>query len=641
MCGLVGFTDPGPDAEDVIRAMMSTIRYRGPDACGTHLDRHIALGHLRLAVVAPEGGQQPRHDAASGDVLVFNGEIYDYASHAADLRAKGITLRDASDTEVLFQMIRVFGVVEALERVEGMFAFAFRHGASGKVTLARDRFGEKPLYYALRGRRLIFASEPKALLRHPACAAWDFDLEAIGQYLTFDYVPGPRSGFTDLAKLLPGHIAEFDGTSLLTRSYWQLPIETRNSADHEAGLDEASTLDRLEQCLVDSIKSRLVADVPIGLFLSGGIDSALIAALTAAHAPGIAAYTIKLPGQGYDETPYAARVAETFGLSHSVRELSDGELLGALDRIEGLMDEPFADPSIVPTYLLCETARQGVTVALGGDGGDELFAGYINFQARRFAHLMAHLPKAAGAALRGALARLPTSDRYMGLGFKLGQLSQGFGQPEPLQSFLWMAPFDEGHRRRLISRAIPAKEDFAPVTAWLDRKTPGDPVELMQYLFTTLYLPDDILTKVDRASMYNSLEVRAPFLSRPLAELAFSLPSRWRVKGRQTKVLLRKLAERHLPADIVQRPKHGFALPVAALLRGSLRERVQDVLLDPGNPLAGHFARPELERLVQEHMTKQRDHRKRLWSLYCLFGFAATAKQNSAASLSAKTTVAA
>lgn len=625
MCGIVGFTQPQFREKFILRDMMEQIRHRGPDDSSIFVDKSVAFGHLRLTIIEPQGGDQPRHDPATGDLLVYNGEIYNYTDHARQLTAQGIALRDASDTEVLFQMIRRHGVLGALNRMDGMFAFAFRDGRTGDITLARDRFGEKPLFYSVVDGQLIFASELKALRRHPACALCDFDLEAIGQYLTFDYVPAPRTGFQNIHKLLPGHIVVFDGHEASESRYWGLPFgDARGSPLRNSGAKEIA-LRQLELHLKESIETRLVADVPVGLFLSGGIDSALIAALASEVAPGIAAYTIKLPGDDYDETPFARQVAETFGLKHTVRMVSDGEILDALERIEKKVDEPFADPSIVPTFLLCETARQGVKVALGGDGGDELFAGYINFQARRFSRIMAAMPGELATVIGSVISCLPTSDRYMGLSFKLAQLAQGLGKPEILQSFLWMAPFDAEVRRRLVKNGIPVSETFDPVYSRLAQKFPNNPLDRLQYLFSTLYLPDNILTKVDRASMYHSLEVRSPFLSRMLAEFAVSLPPGWRLRGLQTKYLLRRLSARYLPREIVRRPKHGFALPVARLLRGALRERVQDILLDVGNPLIDYFSRPTIEKMLSDHMNKRKDHRKRLWSLYCLYRFASTA----------------
>lgn len=621
MCGIAGFTRPDRNASAVVRSMMAEIEHRGPDDDGVWIDDQIAVGHQRLTIIEPIGGDQPRLDPVTGDLLVFNGEIYNYRDHAAALRDAGVRLRDGSDTEVLFQMIRLHGVESALRRLDGMFAFAYRDGASGIVTLARDRFGEKPLFYAVVAGQLVFASEIKALRKHPLCAAAEIDVEAIGQYLAFDYVPAPRTGFAGINKLLPAHTLKFQDGQITVEAFWDLPAGDPSQPSAEMPATETEAVDRLDTLLRDSIKARLVADVPVGVFLSGGIDSALIAAIAADYAPGISAYTIKMPGDGYDETPIAARVADRFGLRHQVRTLTDADVLHALDRVEGKLDEPFADPSIVPTYLLSETAAQGVKVALGGDGGDELFAGYINFQARKAAAIMAHLPALTGTALRKALSVLPPSDRYMALPFKLAQLSQGFGQSEHMQSFLWMAPFDADARRALLCNDMPIERSLDPVREWVEQHSARGPVDRLQRLFSAFYLPDDILTKVDRASMYNSLEVRAPYLSEGIAQFAFAMPERWRVNGYTTKYLLRRLAARYLPDDVVGRRKHGFAIPVSGLMRGPLRDRVNDVLLDASNPISHLFDRAEIERLLSAHMDRREDHRKRLWSLYCLFRF--------------------
>lgn len=631
MCGIAGFSAPGADADAILRRMTMAVAHRGPDAEGHWVDSTIAVGHRRLTVIDPVGGQQPRVDATTGDVLVYNGEIYDYRGHAAALRADGVALRDESDTEVLFQMLRRYGVPETLERIDGMFAFAFCDGRSGAISLARDRFGEKPLFYAVIDGVLVFASELKALRRHPLCARAAFDLAAIGAYLTFDYVPAPRTGFAGLCKLPPAHSLTFDAGTVSVQPYWRIPGDA--STGFEGSREDA--VDRLDTLLRRSIERRLIADVPVGVFLSGGIDSALIAALASDYAPGIAAYTIRFAGDGYDETPHAAAVAAKYGLRHEVRDVSDASALHALDCIEAKLDEPFADASIVPTYLVCEAARDGVTVALGGDGADELFAGYMNFQAGKLARLMARLPRSSGPALRALLAALPASDRYMSLPFKLAQLSQGFGASAPLQTFLWMAPFDDAARRPLLTEPLPVAESLEPVEAIAGGAVDADTTQMMQRLFTAIYLPDDILTKVDRASMYNSLEVRAPYLAREIAEFAFSLRSSWQLDGFTTKYLLRRLAARYLPDGLVRRGKHGFALPVAGMLRGTLRTRVTDVLLDRENPLAGLFHRAEIERLLAAHMSGRRDHRKRLWSLYALFRFAATVAPAQAAARAA------
>ncbi|MEE8393284.1 MAG: asparagine synthase (glutamine-hydrolyzing) [Rhodospirillales bacterium] len=616
MCGIAGFTNPGKDARAVVGAMAAVMAHRGPDGQGAHVDDNIAMGHRRLAVIDPDGGDQPRVDGESGDALVFNGEIYGYKDLADELRAAGVPLRDRSDTEVLFWMVRRHGVQGALERVDGMFAFAFREGKSGRLYLVRDRFGEKPLFYGISGGALVFASEIKAMVRHPAFQGAGLDADAVYRYLTFEYLPGGESGLAGIGKLRPGHMLVFEDGQAREEAYWRPRYGGADPA-----MSENEALDRLEELLSDSVARRLIADVPVGLFLSGGVDSSLIAAMAARHSSDITAYTVRMGEASYDETPYARSVAGHLGMKHEVVELSNSDVSGAFDAISASIDEPLADYSMLPTYMVCKAARRSMTVALGGDGGDELFAGYSTFRARRYSALMACLPAALGAAVRRGLDCLPASEGYMSPGFVLRYVSQGFGHSPDRQPYLWMAPFTQGEKARLWRReALPAQTGvFAPIDEWLDQGAPSDPMERLLYLFTVTYLAEDILAKVDRASMMNSLEVRAPFLDRAFAEFALSLPSRCKINGTKTKYLLKKLAARHVPRETVYRPKHGFGLPLSDLLRGPLYEPVSGVLMDSDNPAAGWFDRNVIEGYLKEHKEERRDHRKKLWTLYVLF----------------------
>ncbi|MEK6217012.1 MAG: asparagine synthase (glutamine-hydrolyzing), partial [Boseongicola sp.] len=608
-------------AEALLQRMMERIRYRGPDEDGTYLDRDLGVGHLRLTIVAPDGGHQPRVERDSGDLLVFNGEIYDFREHGRWLQSNGVTLRDGSDTEVLFQMIRLLGVEAAVDKLDGMFAFAYRDGSSGALYLVRDRFGEKPLFFAKRSGALIFASEIKSLLQHPALTDADFDHGAIEAYLSLDYVPAPKTGLSGVEKLRPGEIVKFQNGNLQKSLYWIPNLPSAGGPTATPG-DIDAQADQLTVLLDQSIQSRLIADVPVGLFLSGGLDSALIAARASKFAPGITAYTIRFDGDGYDETPYAAEVANQFGLRHEICDVGKQELFAAIDAIEARMDEPFADNSIIPTYLLCQAARRDVTVALGGDGGDELFAGYMNFQAQMGSPVLAAMPKALRSLPRAMCQALPVKDDYMGLGFKIGQLLNGWGEPAKYQPMKWMSAFNSAELQSLLTQASSSDALVAAVDSELRFSEPTDALERLQYLFCRLYLANDILTKVDRASMYHSLEVRAPFLARPLAEFAFSLPGPMKIRGLQTKRILRHLGRRWLPKTVTERAKHGFALPVASLIRGHLAEPIAETLFDRSNPMTEYFSTGEIKRLVDEHKASRRDHRKRIWSLYCLFLFA-------------------
>ena len=383
--------------------------------------------------------------------------------------------------------------------------------------------------------------------------------------------------------------------------------------------DDATAIDRLDTLLQAAVARQSVADVPLGVFLSGGLDSSLLTAIAARANPDITAFTVQVGGAGFDETPHAIDVARHLKVPHRIVRLTDADATDAADAIEAKLTEPLADSSLLPTWLVCRTARRHMKVALGGDGADELFAGYPNFKAQRLAWLMQRLPPAAGALLAETMARLPARG-YMSLPFKLAQLAQGFGQPASRQSAHWMAPFGPAAMSAIWSPAI----DLA---ALRDQAFAGPPsgagTDALLHDFLTSYLPEDILTKTDRAAMFNGLEVRAPFLDRPFAEYASALPASMKLRGRTSKWALKQVARRYLPDRIVHRRKHGFGVPIGDLLRTSLRDRCRDTLLSRHNPVAPWFDRAELERTLQAHMSGARDHGKRLWALHTLFTVAA------------------
>ena len=358
--------------------MLAEIAYRGPDAEGVHIGNTAAFGHARLAIVDISGGHQPRVDKSTGDALIFNGEIYGYRALAAELACAGVNLVDHSDTEVLFQLLQRYGVAATLEKIDGMFAFAFVDGRTGRLHLARDRFGEKPLYYMQRNGTLMFGSEPRAVLSHPLAGTPAVDLNAVANYLTFEYMPGTHSLRTDLRKLAAGHHLTFTaGGGIEIDCYWR-PDPDESGIAHISESEDAR-VDHLDALLDQTVRDRLVADVPVGIFLSGGIDSSLIAAYVARHAPGLRTFTVSMPHASYDEAPAAIALADSLGLEHDVIALDDAALLEAFNAVSARMDEPLADASLLATWVVSRAARSRVTVALGGDGADELFAGYIIF----------------------------------------------------------------------------------------------------------------------------------------------------------------------------------------------------------------------------------------------------------------------
>lgn len=621
MCGFVGFTSPSSNVDRILDGMLNRLLYRGPDQNGRYIDHGIALGHCRLVIIDPVGGAQPLTDASSHDALVFNGEIYNYKSIAAELAAGGVSLRDRSDTEVLFAALRHWGPDETLSRLDGMFAFAFRDGASGQVTLARDRYGEKPLIWGLRGNELVFASELKAVRAHPAFADAGFDPVAVDRFLMFDYIPAPLTGLDGIHKLPAGHRLDFRQGTALVRPYCQPIFHDRTAPRRSVGL----LTEQLHTLLDRAIRSRLVADVPVGVFLSGGIDSSLVAAIAGRIDPGIAAFTLRFGSNSYDESPYAAEVARLCGLRHEIVDADDADLLAAWRELEPMMDEPMADASIIPTYMICQAARRQVTVALGGDGGDEIFAGYPTFQAQRGAPFLAAMPERLGRAVHRLITRLPPASGYMSLPFKLAQITHGWGAHPDHQSTLWMAPFAPHERAGLTTpafhRAVVASPWQQAVDFWLDGLESPVALERLQRVMMGTYMAEDILAKVDRASMYNSLEVRAPLLARDVVEFALALPPSVKLRGMRTKYLLKQVARRYLPNHLVDRKKHGFAPPVSEMLRGALKDLVRDEILSPSNPMAAWFRRPALERLLADHAEHRADNRKKIWNVFQLFRF--------------------
>jgi asparagine synthase (glutamine-hydrolysing) len=618
MCGIAGFTRPAPDAHRILAEMNAALGHRGPDGSGTFVDDRIALGHTRLAIVDIKGGAQPRVDEASGDALVFNGEIYGYRALAAELRGRGVVLRDHSDTEVLFHLIRQNGVRCTVERIEGMFAFAFRDGATGALYLVRDRFGEKPLYYGQHGSEIIFASEVTALQCHPGFRSAVPDRMGAYKLLLYEYLPGTDSGWQGITKLEPGAmLVARDGQISIDR-FWRLPLGAVGRAR------EAEVVDQLEELLLTSVRDRVVADVPVGVFLSGGLDSSLITALALRAAPDLTAFTVRIGRDSFDETPHAIEAARHLGVRHHIVGLDDADLTVAFDMITEKLGEPLADSSLLPTYLVCRAARSLMTVALGGDGADELFLGYPNFAVQRFALAMRFIPPSAADLLERALKALPGDESYMNRRFRAMQLAQGFGAATTRQSFLWMAPFGPNRMTDLWRpSALPVDEMREATFAAVDRRAAEagnvTDIERLAYQFLTTYLPEDILTKTDRASMFASLEVRAPFLSRAFAEYSWGLPTRLKMRRSVKKYILKQLACRYLPERIVHRRKHGFAIPIGRLIRTLFWTRCRDVLMSTDNAVAEWFRREAIEALLGEHLAGRADHGKKLWALYVLY----------------------
>src|SRR5438270_2548562 len=626
MCGICGDVDlaRAPDAE-AVRRMAAALVHRGPDAQGFFFDGPAALGHRRLSILDLEGGVQPM--TADGVTLVFNGQAYEHEEVRARLRQRGHAFATRSDTEVVLRAYLEWGE-RFVEELHGMFAIALWDTGQRKLVLARDRLGKKPLYYALAqgnawtgapdgtATRAAFASELKAFAAHGGVPR-GLDVEALAQYLAVEYVPAPRSIHRHVFKLPAGHVAVLDERGVRMRRYWELPAPsaTRISA-HEAG-------EELVRLLDGAVARRLVADVPVGVFLSGGIDSTTIAALAARHKDRLQTFSIGFTEQSFDETPFAELASERLGTRHATERLSGQDCLDLLPDAVASLDEPFADPSFLPTLLLSRFTRRTVKVALAGDGGDELFAGYDPFLAHRPAALFARLPQGVHGILRGAAERLPSSSRNMSLDFRLKQFLRGASEPPSLRHQAWIGSFLPSELAELLSPDlrryagpdVAYREVLAEAQRGLQKGVRAGSVDEALRFYLGRYLADDILVKADRASMAASLELRAPFLDTHVVEFAARLPWRLKLSLTRTKVLLKRALSGTVPDEILRRPKKGFGIPVAAWIRGPLRPLFEEMLSESALRNAGVFDAQAVRALLRTHLEGRADLRKPLWTL--------------------------
>jgi len=594
--------------------MLARVAYRGPDDDVVVCHGQIVLGHNRLSIMEPQGGQQPRINENTGSALIYNGEIYNHRKFDDGIRGQ---LRDHCDTESLFWLLQQHGVVDTLRMVDGMFAFAWYDAADDTLYLARDRFGQKPLFYSVVDGELVFASEIKALRGHPGLASVAPDLDALMLYLMMEYLPGPASGLEGVFELPAGHVLTWRAGKAEI-SDWRKP----GAIGRDVEIDDAQAVAALDAHLSKAVGEELVADVPVGVFLSGGLDSSLVAAMAKRHKSDISTFTVKFPFASFDESRHAEAVAEHIGTDHTTVELGQQNCLDGIDRLLANLDQPFADSSFLPSILLCQATREFVTVALGGDGADELFLGYPNFRVLKAAPMMALMPEVAGRILRSLAGFMPGSDEYMNRSFLLRQLSYGFGKAPDQQSPYWMAAVPPHAQQQLWRGQEDVENRIASLLREQAPATAGQSLlEGCQQHFISAYLAHDILTKMDRASMYASLEVRSPFLSNVVSDYALSLPINLLMRGGKGKFILGEMARSYLPASTVARKKHGFALPVSALLRTDLRDLASGILLDPSNAMYEHIDYDIVQTWWTLHVDAGRDFGKSLWALLMLGAF--------------------
>ncbi|MBI4367506.1 MAG: asparagine synthase (glutamine-hydrolyzing) [Deltaproteobacteria bacterium] len=619
MCGITGiaYADPErPIDPRVLGAMNQTLVHRGPDDAGLWTAPGIGLAMRRLAVIDLAGGRQPAANEDGTIRVVCNGEIYNFRALADELCAHGHRIPGRGDTAVLPHAYEAWG--EAfLDRLEGMFALAVWDGRERQLLLARDRLGKKPLVVAEWDGALLFGSELKALLAYPGLPR-EIDQGALLRYLTCEYISAPATIFRGVRKLEPGQAMVWRAGRTRTRAYWTLPAARREPSAPERAPGREDPADGVWPAIVAAVQKRLVADVPLGVFLSGGLDSSTIVAAARAAQPeaAIRTFSVAFAEPSFDESAHAAAVAAHFRTDHQVLRLSPAAALAVLPDLLKGSDEPFADPSIVPTYLLSRFARQHVTVALGGDGGDELFFGYPTFDAewamRRFARLPAWLRRPCG--LLGA--RAPVGEGYLNRGLQCRKFFAGADAPMFLRHARWVGTsVDASALERLTGlRSNGALAEWA--APW-DGNAAAPWEEQLQWFYLRYYLADDVLMKVDRAAMAVSLEVRAPLCDHGLLECLARLPlaAQWRV-GR-TKRLLKRIMRARLPAGICDRPKQGFAVPTAAWLRGPLCDWMRDLLAPTKLRREGLFDAAEVARWCAEHQAGRGIGHQLLWALCC------------------------
>ena len=612
MCGIAGFVNRSGEPADraIAERMTATLAHRGPDGDGFYVEGPAALGHRRLSIIDLSGGAQPMSNEDGSIWITYNGELYNEPELRRELEAKGHRYRTACDTETLVHLYEEEGV-EFARRLNGMFAAAIWDANRGRLVLVRDRMGQKPLFYAeLPSGGLAFGSEPKAVLAHPAIGR-ALDHASLTRYLFYEYVPAPYSIWRSLHKLPRGHALCWERGSYQVFRYWDPAAVIPEQLDFETASEQFWTE------LRDSVARHRRSDVPIGVFLSGGVDSSSVAAALCEVEPArnVRTFSIGFEDPSFDESAHARAVALHLGTDHREQTFSIESVYQLLPQVARWLDEPFGDASILPTHLLSRFARSEVKVILGGDGADELLAGYPTFAAERAAGVFRRLPRSAQTLAGAAARRLPVDHRNFSFGFRIKQFLRGAAEPLPLAHQRWMCSFSGAEIAELLVGGDPidVEEEHLGRARSLGGGTNALSRSLALYQDT--YLPEDILTKVDRASMACGLEVRAPFLDAKLVDFMQSLPPTFKYSRNRTKRLLKRAAASRLPASILARPKKGFGIPIASWLRGPLAPILNELLSHERLKRQGLFRPDVVARRIAEHQSGRHDHRKPLWTL--------------------------
>lgn len=623
MCGIVGIFDLQGTSEidrNVLSRMNESQFHRGPDEGGLHTEPGLGFGHRRLSIIDLSSGQQPMHSRDGNVVLTYNGEVYNFLELRQELEAMGYIFSTHCDTEVIVYAWQAWGEA-CVDRLRGMFAFAVWDRARQVLFLARDRLGVKPLYYAtLPDGQFIFGSELKALKQHPLLPK-TIDPTAIEDYFGFGYIPDPKTIYQDVYKLEPGYCLTIQRgqQTLLPRQYWDVSFDPA----YHRHVDDAG--EELIERLREAVKIRMMADVPLGAFLSGGVDSSAVVALMAGlSSEAVNTCSISFGDPKFNESQFAAQVAERYHTSHRVEQV-DPDDFSLIDRLSALYDEPYADSSALPTYRVCELAKKQVTVVLSGDGGDENLAGYRRYRWHTYEDRMrALLPDALRVPLFSTLGHVYPKLDWAPKVLRAKTTLESIGRDSMAGYFHSVSVLSNDMRQQLFSDRLKSQlQGYQAIEVFRRYRehAPEHPLSMVQYLDLKTYLAGDILTKVDRASMAHALEVRVPLLDYQLVEWMATLPPEFKLHGREGKYLFKKSLEPYLSSDILYRPKMGFSVPLASWFRGPLKLRVQEALLGDTMQATGWFNQDYLQHLVSQHQSGLRDYSATIWSLLMFEAF--------------------
>lgn len=610
MCGIAGYVGRG--TKDNLEKMIEVIKYRGPDTQNFLVRDIVGLGHARLSIIDTSSlGVQPMETSDKSVVIVFNGEIYNFQELRSVLQKK-YQFANKTDTEVILYAYKEYGD-SCFEKLDGMFALALYDFEKKKLILARDRMGKKPLYWFYDGKTMAFASELTSLLQHPSIKK-ELNLEALGEFFSYDYVPTPLSMIKNVHKLEPASLLILEKGQIKKIKYW-------NPKFDELDISLTEAIEKFNELFSNAVQKRLISDVPLGIFLSGGLDSSAVASYAQKHSLlNTKTFSIGFEEKSFDESEHALRVSKALGTDHHIKYFKMSEAGDRIPEILQTIDEPLGDASFIPTFLLSEFARTKLTVALGGDGGDELFAGYPTFQAEKMMGLTKVLPTPVKRVFRKIVDLIKPSHKNFSFDFVLKKLMDGWEEKSIVSRHMkWLGGFTRDQKSQLLSQeilnSIDLNKEFSIAHDYFNEHKDMSEKNRLLHTYQRTYMMDGVLAKVDRASMRTSLEVRTPFLDYKIVEFVNSLPYSYKLRGFTTKYLLKKAMAKKIPQEIIQRKKKGFGMPVGEWLRGDLKNYCDSVLSTESIVRGGIFNPDYIEQIKKEHFEGRQDHRKKLWDL--------------------------